>query len=83
MLQNQPNPFKDETVIGFTLPEATIATLTIYDVSGRVLKQIKGDYAKGYNEESINRSELSGTGVLYYTLETADDSATKKMIVVE
>jgi len=83
LFQNQPNPFKNETVIGFNLPEAGAATLTIYDVSGRVLKLYNGEYAKGYNEVSLNSSELSGTGVLYYTLETDNDSATKKMIVVK
>ncbi|MEM1320679.1 MAG: T9SS type A sorting domain-containing protein, partial [Bacteroidota bacterium] len=83
LFQNQPNPFKDETVIGFNLPQASAATLTIYDVSGRVLKQYNGEYAQGYNEVSLNRSELSAAGVLYYTLETTTESATKKMILIE
>ena len=83
LMQNQPNPFRNETVIGFNLPQASAATLTIYDVSGKVLRLIDGDYAKGYNEVSINRSELSGSGVLYYTLETDSDSATKRMILIE
>ncbi|MEL6867797.1 MAG: T9SS type A sorting domain-containing protein, partial [Bacteroidota bacterium] len=63
--------------------QASSATLTVYDVAGRVLKQYEGDYAKGYNEISINRSELSGVGIMYYTLESADYSATKKMIILE
>jgi hypothetical protein len=36
----------------------------------------------GLNQISINKSELI-SGVLYYRLETADYSATKKMVVVE
>ncbi len=83
LMQNQPNPFRDETTIGFVLPQASTATLTVYDVSGRVLKVYEDDYAKGYNEVSINRSELSGVGVLYYTLQSDDNSATKKMIIIE
>jgi len=83
LYQNQPNPFKSETLIGFNLPTEGAATLKIYDVSGKILRLIEGDYAKGYNEVSINRSELAGSGVLYYTLETANDSATKKMIIIE
>ncbi|MEO1518487.1 MAG: T9SS type A sorting domain-containing protein, partial [Bacteroidota bacterium] len=75
--------FKDETVIGFVLPQASAASITIYDVSGKVLRLIEGEYNKGYNEVDVNRSELSGAGVLYYTLETADYSATKKMIIIE
>ena len=81
--QNRPNPFGAETTISFTLPEAMDATLTIYDVSGRVLKQVSRNYAAGYNEELIERNELSGAGVLYYQLETATETATKKMILVK
>jgi hypothetical protein len=83
LYQNQPNPFKDETVIGFNLPESTFAKLTVYDVSGKVLSVIEGDYAKGYNEVSLNRAQLAGTGVLYYQLDTDTNSATKKMILIK
>ena len=83
LYQNQPNPFKAETVIGFNLPEAGAATLTVYDVSGKVLKLVNGDFAQGYNEVTLNRAELSGAGVLYYQLDTETDSATKKMIVID
>jgi len=81
LFQNQPNPFKAETMIGFTLPETSTATLTVYDLSGRVLKQIKGDFVKGYNSVSISRSDLSASGLLFYKLETAGGTATMKMIV--
>jgi hypothetical protein len=83
LLQNTPNPFADATVIGFTLPEATSATITISDVSGKVLRVIEGDYARGYNQVTVKRDELSGAGVLYYQLDTANDSATKKMILID
>jgi len=81
--QNRPNPFRNETVIEFELPEATTATLTIYDVSGRVLKVIERDYTKGANMETINSSDLNATGVLYYQLDTPTQSATMKMIMMK
>jgi hypothetical protein len=83
LLQNTPNPFADVTAIGFTLPEATSATITISDVSGKVLRVIEGDFARGYNQVTVKRDELSGAGVLYYQLDTANDSATKKMILID
>ena len=82
LYQNQPNPFKDNTVIGFDLPTEGEATITIYDVSGRVLKQYTGDFAKGYNQVSLNKADFGQTGMMYYTLETATDTATKKMILI-
>ena len=81
--QNTPNPFKGETVIGFNLPQAGTATLKVMDVQGKVLKSIKADYAKGYNQVSLNANELGATGVLYYQLESAENVATKKMIIIE
>ncbi len=83
LLQNKPNPFKNDTQIGFYLPQACTATLTIYDVSGKVLKSYKGNYTKGYNELSINKGDLPKAGVMYYQLDTPTTTATRKMILIE
>ncbi len=80
LYQNQPNPFVDKTFVGFHLPAAATATLTVFDEMGRLVFTQKGDFAKGYNSIILDRALLNTTGVLYYTLETATDSATKKMI---
>jgi len=80
LYQNTPNPFVNKTQIGFHLPEATTATLTIFDETGRMMFTQKGDFGKGYNAVTVDRSVLNTTGVLYYTLETAKESATRKMI---
>ncbi len=83
LLQNEPNPFNEATVVGFNLPESMSASITVYDVTGKVVKVVDGDYAKGYNEVTFKRSDLSTTGVLYYQLDTEAFTATKKMIVIE
>jgi len=79
----------NKTSIGFFLParqdsaggsEATEATLSIFDESGRVVYQQKGQFAKGENSIQLDRALINTTGLLFYTLETATDSATKKMI---
>ena len=82
LYQNHPNPFEGYTVIGFELPEATDARLIIYEVTGKMIKEIKGEFAKGYNEVTIARDELSTAGMLYYQLETQKFVATKKMVRV-
>jgi hypothetical protein len=83
LFQNQPNPFKDVTTIGYVLPEASEVTLTVYDMSGRVLKTAVIEGARGINHFDLKRSELATAGVLYYQVETDNYSATKKMVVVE
>jgi hypothetical protein len=80
LYQNVPNPFVDKTLIGFQLPEATQAILTIYDQTGRLVYTAKGDFAKGYNSFSIERELLKTTGTLVYKLKTPTDMATQKMI---
>jgi len=83
LYQNRPNPFKEASIIGFVLPEASSASLSIYDLSGRMLKVIEGDFEKGYNEVNIDGSDLGSKGVFYYQLDTPNSTATKKMIVIE
>lgn len=81
--QNTPNPFKAATVIGYELAKADKVTLKITDVTGKVVRVYNQDGVKGYNQLKVNRNEVSGAGVLYYTIETKDYSATKKMILVD
>ena len=83
LYQNQPNPFNNQTAITFELPEASAATLTIYDLSGRLLKTVEGNFTKGLNQIDLSRNEMSGAGVLYYRLDTPNHSATMKMILID
>jgi hypothetical protein len=83
LYQNVPNPFEGRTVIGFNLPEAGAATMMIYDVTGKVMRVIEGEYAKGYNQIELMRTDVNASGVVYYQLTSGEYSATKKMIIVE
>jgi hypothetical protein len=83
LYQNVPNPWVNKTQIGFHLPVATTATLTIYDVTGRTLYTAKGDFAKGYNAFSIDRKLVETVGNLYYKVATSTDSGVKQMIQVK
>ncbi len=83
LYQNQPNPFSEVTNINFYLPEATTATLKIMDVTGKIVNQFTADYTKGTHTLSMNRNELSNAtnGIFYYQLQTATQTATKKMVL--
>ncbi len=83
LAQNEPNPFAQQTTIRFSLPSQDQATISFHDVTGRILKKIQGEYAQGENTISINQNELNMHGVVYYTLESGDYKATKKMIIIE
>ncbi|MBX2875266.1 MAG: hypothetical protein KTR30_24325 [Saprospiraceae bacterium] len=80
LMQNRPNPFSQETLIPFFLPEAGPATLSFFDLNGRLLHRINGTYNSGYHEESIAAYQLQAEGLIYYRLESKDVSITQKMI---
>jgi hypothetical protein len=83
LLQNRPNPWRSETIIGFTLGESSNTTLTVFDVNGRMVKELGGYTAKGYHEWSIDNRDIPASGVYYYKLETNDHTAVKKMILMD
>ncbi len=83
LFQNHPNPFGGSTNIGFNLPEHTFARLSIADPTGRVLKEVEGNFRAGFHQVVIDRKDLSATGILFYWLETPSDRAVRKMILLD
>lgn len=81
--QNVPNPFSTTTSIGFELPTAGDATITIYDNTGRILMEIEDTYSNGYNAISIDRKALPANGVLLYKIESQGLAAVRKMTIVD
>ncbi len=80
LYQNTPNPAKGATTISFNLPQAGAATLTITDMAGRTVNVINVDGVKGYNEAQVTNL---AAGVFQYTLQSANNTATKKMVIIE
>ena len=84
LYQNEPNPFKDVTKIGFDLAKSGKVTLTISDVAGKVLKVIEAEGKRGYNTITLKAKDINtSASVLYYQIESGDFTATKKMILVK
>lgn len=83
LLQNQPNPFRQQTVIPFILPEAGKARIEITDINGRMIAQHEAHYEAGYQEYILDRSEINAGGVLFYHLQSGAFEATRKMVVIE
>ena len=82
LFQNTPNPVSAQTQITFNLPQAGEATLTISTVDGRIVKRITADYPQGLNTVTLSRNDLE-SGVLFYQIEAFNQSAVKRMIVIE
>lgn len=78
--QNTPNPFTDKTSISFNLPVSGSVSLTVFDVTGRIIKEVTQDFEKGFNTVTLNANELNATGVMYYRIDAGSHTATRKMI---
>ena len=83
LFQNRPNPFAQQTVVGFYLPQADEASLKVFDVTGRLLYQSQQLFSSGYHEIGIARDELGKAGMHYYQLQTATESVTRRMLVLD
>jgi len=83
LFQNEPNPFSNQTVIKFFLPQASEATITVTDVSGKIVRTIKNRYEAGMNEEILNKADLPQQSVFYYRMQTEDFIGVKKMLLIE
>jgi len=83
LAQNYPNPFNPSTTIEFSIPAAEQVTLSIYDISGKLVQTL------------INRQLSAGThitqwdaaglpsGVYFYRLQTEHFTATKKLMLLK
>jgi len=83
LMQNRPNPFTNNTEVVFNMPENSEYEFNIYDITGKLIFKTSGLAEKGLNSININKSQISTTGVLYYTLKAGKYSATKKMVVIK
>jgi len=83
LYQNYPNPFDQRTVIGINLAQGGRGTLKIVDLTGRTIKTITREWLKGYQEIVLDKSELSGKGLLFYQFESDFFTANKRMILLD
>lgn len=83
LYQNMPNPFREYTEIGFRLADDTNWTITIFDLTGKVLKKVQGQGVQGDHLVRIESGDLGAAGILYYQLDTDGFTATRKMVRIQ
>ncbi len=93
LAQNFPNPFNPETWIPYQLSAATEVKIDIYDVSGRLVRSLDlgwqptGSYmtpsSAAYWDGKNAVGERVASGIYFYTLQTSDFAATRRMVILK
>ena len=86
--QNYPNPFNPTTSIEFALPEASEISLEIYNLLGQKVRTLVSGYVPaGYVNTSWDGLDQNGkeisSGTYIYRLQTADQTFSKKMVLMK
>jgi len=85
--QNHPNPFNPETIIKYSLLEATYVKLGIYNVVGQRVRALIDEYQRAGAKEVFwdgkdDYGNDVGSGIYFYNIKTPEYSEAKKMILM-
>jgi len=89
MIQITPNPFTTSTAIGFILPEASNVSISVFDVTGKLVDTLieNQQLPSGYHEVTWNGRTDSGvsaaSGIYFCRLITSRNTViTKSMLII-
>jgi photosystem II stability/assembly factor-like uncharacterized protein len=81
--QNYPNPFNPSTSISFSMPNAGLVRLSVYDALGREVEILANENRQPGNYEVTWDASGFNSGVYFYKLSAGEFTQTKKMILVK
>ena len=86
--QNYPNPFNPSTSIDFEVFESSNVSLNVYDLSGRLVKNLlsgnlnSGVYTIEWNGKN-NNGISAAAGVYFYSISSKENTIIKKMSLIK
>ena len=87
--QNHPNPFNPITTIKYDLPEQSFVSIRIYDLMGRIVKNLIDGKVEDAGFQTIQWDAVNdygnpvSAGVYLYTIETKSFTETKKLLILK
>jgi flagellar hook assembly protein FlgD len=83
LTQNYPNPFNPSTKITYSIPEASLVTIKIYDITGNDLETlINEEKVVGAYEITWDGSNYP-SGIYFYKIEAGNFVETKKLVLIK
>jgi hypothetical protein len=81
--QNYPNPFNPSTNISFSIAEASVVKIAVFNLLGQQVNLLLDEFREaGLHTVSFNASQLP-SGAYFYTIETPQFKQTKKMLLAK
>jgi hypothetical protein len=88
LAQNAPNPFTGETVLKFSVPRKMNVKMSIYDISGRLVKTVAdgdvdaGEHTVTWDGKDSFRRDVS-PGIYFVRMATPERAFQKKMVLLQ
>jgi len=80
--QNYPNPFRQHTMIRYTIPQRSSVTLRVFDIFGREVRRVhRHAQLPGSYSIRVNSGDLR-SGTYLYTLEANGTVLSRRMVVM-
>lgn len=83
LFNNYPNPFNPTTDIKYDLPKSGLVSLKVYDINGRLVKeiinqmQVAGSYTARFEASNLS------SGIYFYQLTAGEFKAQNKMLLIK
>ena len=86
--QNFPNPFNPVTTISYNLPKAGSVSIVIYDMMGRLVRDLVSEYqSSGYRsikwDATNNLGESVSAGMYFYMVDFGELKQVRKMLYIK
>lgn len=79
---NYPNPFHDQTVIGFSIAKPQQVKITLFNVLGSQISTLLNDQVEaGDHEITYKKPDNLPDGIYIYTIEAGTTSRSMRMII--
>jgi photosystem II stability/assembly factor-like uncharacterized protein len=83
LYQNYPNPFNPETTIKFDIPKSSFVNISVYDVTGKLIRQLLNTNRNAGSYEVKFDAVALASGVYYYKISAGEFSQVKKMMLIK
>lgn len=82
LYQNYPNPFNPSTTIKFTLPDANLVSIKVYNALGQMVNDLTNKLFPAGDHKVIFNAGILPSGIYIYRIQAGTYSETRKMLLL-